>query len=245
MADFAEEFWSYEAPLYVPVLGASEVSCEPLGRQASIYGLPEYRVNSEGLELSIALVRTVAGFDPFLAAPDTPSRFLHAKLSRSEPQFVVHGKNAQAFWINGSPWFLRQADCLKELSHVKPVNFGLAARAAARAAKSAAPTLASEYYALESSCARVALTPLVDPMGRLVVERPLGSAAYDYDYYPVAGALWLSRVGSPPAQPSDPLARRLLWVEPFSAGLQVGGTAWYATRAACELALKGPSGGGR
>ncbi|HEY6722443.1 MAG TPA: hypothetical protein VI197_00390 [Polyangiaceae bacterium] len=252
MADFAEEFWSYEAPLYVPVLGAAAVSCAPLERQASSHGLPVYRVNSEGLELSIALVRTVAGFDPFLAAPDTPSRFLHGKLSRSEPRFVVHGKNAKSFWINGSPWFLRQADCLKELPHAKPVNFGLAARAAARAAETHPPasprvqrtsTLESEYYALESTCARVALTPLVDPMGRLVVERPGGSAAYDYDYYPIAGALWLSRIGSAPAQPSDPLAGRLLRVEPFGAGLQVGGAAWYATRAACEMALKEPPGG--
>jgi len=143
-----------------------------------------------------------------------------------------------------------------QLSRSKPVNLGLYERAVAQHGASAPPTrasseppgsevtLRSEYYAVEwpspvIGCLHVTLTPVVASMGRLVVERPDGSVAYNYDYYPAPQAFWLTRVSRYPSDSLDPLAGHLLWVTSTYSGITVGDGVWYDTQADCVSGLRG------
>jgi hypothetical protein len=232
--DFAEEFWTFGAPLHIPLPDRDGTSCRAvhLSRAHRAYDRPLLRVELFGQQTVFDVERRVDGF---VFVEDRSGW-----LGMPRGQMGVHGRDQRAFWLNGSPWFFELATCESEKGSVKPVNFrapGMVTLMGA-VAKPGQPEIANEYVALvregrEASCRKVRFEPHFNG-GRLSIETAAGVEVRNYDFYPEQWSFWVGPVlGTPSRQRGKMVKPRRM-----PGGIEMDGVPWYTHEADCLAARR-------
>jgi hypothetical protein len=228
VVDFAEQFWNYPSPLFAPLRDGGDVACVELRPRHA----ETLRLDLQGKRREHPILRSVAGF----------------RFGRRKPggwvwgEMVAHSRDAQAFWLNGSPWFFRVEDCLAQRQWVKPVNFRATGVVTLTDAfgEQRVP-LVTRYFVIDSggekpACRRLQLRPL-QAGGRLELERAGGVEARDYDFYLDEWAFWIGPVLTGTLPDSERYRGKLVVPRATASGVELDGWRRYATQAACTAEL--------
>lgn len=231
VVDFAEQFWRHREPLFAPIRDSGGVSCVELRPE---HGKPLV-FDAFGQRREHPIVRSPVGFRFWRR---TPGGFVWGQL-------VVHGRDEQAFWLDGSPWYFRRADCLRQRERVKPVNMrapGMVTLTDAFGEQKV--PLQTRYFVVDDSgasatCRRLQLRPLRSG-GRLELETEHGVEARDYDFYVDDWAFWIGPTLTDQLSDAERRTGTMMVPRPTPSGVELAGWHWYAREPDClaELARR-------
>jgi len=229
ISDFAQQFWEYQAPLFVPLRDSAGVVCKELRlRHNEMTSFWTF-----GRRQEFRIERQVGGF--YFGRHIAHVPWLWGEMA-------VHARDERSFWLNGSPWYFELEDCEAAKAWVKPANF--------RAPGMVTLTdtfvgerlpIAREYFALEDepsgpACRKMTFHPLAAG-GRLSVETAAGVVERDYDFYTDEWGFWFGPLLTPEL-PADQRYRGTFVVpRRMRGGISMGGVPWFEALANCKAAL--------
>src|SRR6478752_6009206 len=110
ISDFAQQFWEYQAPLFVPLRDSAGVVCKELRlRHNEMTSFWTF-----GRRQEFRIERQVGGF--YFGRHIAHVPWLWGEMA-------VHARDERSFWLNGSPWYFEREDCDAAKAWVKPGNF--------------------------------------------------------------------------------------------------------------------------
>jgi len=235
LIDAARRFWEFDGELLAPIAEpGGAVVCRVMdvrrARRGSLAELRGSAMRTYNVTRAVTGMSVTPGFGPVRIG--------------TEALLVVHGFDAEAFYISGSRWFKTAAACESSRPASKPVNFD---PTGIEWEDADAFELESTYYRTDTvgegrGCSEVKVAQLTPTVGRVMMREGGQLREWGFDFYPHAGALWLGPE-HPASGTGDRFAGELRPLEREQRRLRVGGELWFEQAQDCERSAKSRKGG--